>query len=234
MGTLERVVEGSEYLWIGLTLWAYLAGLFLNRRLKSPLAHPLLIGIGLLIGALHFLRADYARYVEAVRPLTLLLTPATVCLAVPLYRQLPLLRRHAGAILIGVLMGVLSNMATLLALGSLFGLTPSQFATLLPKSVTTAIGMGLAVDMGGSAPIAFAGILVSGIFGNLVASKVCSMFRIEEPLAVGLAIGTAAHAIGTVRALEIGETEGAMSGLAIALTGLLTVGGAPFFMRLVS
>lgn len=230
----KALIEGSDYFWIGLTLSLYLLGLFLGRRLKHPLLNPFLLGLLLLIFALCALNADLSRYNEALKPVVLLLSPATVCLAIPLYRQLPLLKRHAGAVLTGILLGVLSNVLCLLALGVLFGLSPSQFATLLPKSLTTAIGIGLSSEMGGVVNITIAAIFVSGIFGNIAASKLCGLFGIREPLAVGLAIGTSAHALGTVRALELGEVEGAMSGLAIVVTGLMTVAGAPLFMCLLT
>lgn len=226
-----HLIEGSDYFWLGLTLSVYSLGLFLNRRLKTPLLNPLLIGIVSLAAILHHLGTDTGRYGAAVQPLVLLMTPATVCLAVPLYRQLPLLRRYAGAVLTGIVLGVLSNALCLLILGRIFGLSRVQFATLLPKSITTAIGVGLAEELGGIADITVAAIIVSGIVGNVAASKICSLSGIEEPLAVGLSIGTSAHALGTVRALEIGEVEGAMSGLAIVVAGLLTVAGAPVLMR---
>lgn len=232
-GGVMSLIEGSSSFWLGLTLSSYLLGLALNRRLKHPLLNPFLLGSIALIAALALLRVDYACYRKGVQPLVLLMTPATICLAIPLYRQLPLLRRHAGAVLMGIVLGVVSNALCLLILGRFFGLSQAQFATLFPKSITTAIGIGIAEKLGGMADITIAAINVSGILGNVAASTVCSMFGIREPLAVGLAIGTASHALGTVRALEIGEVEGAMSGLAIVLTGLLTVAAAPLFMRLV-
>ena len=231
---LMSLIEGSSYFWLGLTVSAYLLGLAVNRRLKHPLLNPFLLGSAALIAALAFLRADYGHYREGVRPLVSLMAPATVCLAVPLYRQLPLLRRHAGAVLTGILLGVISNALCLLVLGRFFGLSQGQFATLLPKSITTAIGIGIAEKLGGIADITIAAINVSGILGNVAASKLCDLFGIREPLAVGLAIGTSAHALGTVRALEIGEVEGAMSGLAIVVTSLMTVAGAPLFMSLLT
>ncbi|WP_347712079.1 LrgB family protein [uncultured Fretibacterium sp.] len=228
-----HLIESSDYFWLGLTLSAYLLGLVLNRRLKNPLINPLLVGIIFLTAILYRLGADTSRYDEAVRPLVLLMTPATICLAVPLYRQLPLLRKHAGAVLAGILLGVIANALCLLVLGWFFGLSRVQFATLLPKSITTAIGIGLSKELGGISDITVAAIVVSGILGNVMASKICSLLGIEDPLAVGLSIGTASHALGTVRALEIGEVEGAMSGLAIVVTGLLTVLVAPLFMSLI-
>ena len=173
--------------------------------------------------------SDYDVYYKSGQYLSYFLTPATVCLAVPLYRQLGLLRNNLKAILLGSLAGVLSSLLGVLAFARIFRLTYAQYVTLLPKSITTAIGMGLAEEMGGIAAITVAVIIVTGIFGNLTASAFCRLLRIREPLAVGLAIGTSAHAMGTTKAIELGEVEGAMSSLAIVVSGLLTAVFASFF-----
>ena len=157
---------------------------------------------------------------------------ATVCLAVPLYQQLELLRKNLKAVAGGITAGVLASLASVFVLAKLFSLTHEQYVTLLPKSITTAIGMGVSEELGGITTITVAVIIITGILGNVIAEFVCRLFRIEEPIAKGLALGTASHAIGTAKAMELGEVEGAMSSLAIAVAGLMTAVGASFFANL--
>ena len=158
-----------------------------------------------------------------------LLTPATVCLAVPLYEQMSLLKKNFKAVAAGIVSGVLASLVSVLVLAKLFGLSHEQYVTLLPKSITTAIGMGISEELGGIVTITVAVIIITGILGNVIAELVCKVFHIQEPIAKGLALGTASHAIGTAKAMEMGPVEGAMSSLAIAVAGLLTVIGASVF-----
>ena len=157
------------------------------------------------------------------------MTPATVCLAIPLYEQVELLKKNVKAILAGLLSGVVTSVLCVLVLSYLFHLDHKVYVTLLPKSITTAIGMGVSEELGGYVTITVAVIVVTGVLGNVIAEAVCKLFKIEEPVAKGIAIGSAAHAVGTARAMEIGEVEGAMSSLSIAVAGLLTVVAAPIF-----
>ena len=152
-----------------------------------------------------------------------LLTPATVCLAIPLYQQLNLLKKNLKAVAAGILSGVLTSILSVLGLSYLFGLSHDMYVTLLPKSITTAIGMGVSEELGGIVTITVAVIIITGVLGNMIADVVYRVFRIKEPVAKGLALGTASHAIGTAKAMEMGPVEGAMSSLAIAVAGLLTV-----------
>lgn len=158
-----------------------------------------------------------------------MLTPATVCLAVPLYQKLELLKQNWKAILAGILSGVLTALVCVLAMSVMFGLSHQEYVTFLPKSITTAIGMGVSEELGGSVTLTVAVIIISGVLGNVFAPAVCRLFRIKEPIAKGIAIGSASHAIGTAKAMEMGEVEGAMSSLSIAVSGLLTVIGASIF-----
>ena len=215
-----------------LTLGAYLLGLAINKRFKSPLTNPLLLSLIIIIPVLLLCGIDYDTYYEGAKYISYLLTPATVSLAIPLYRQLDKLKKHMKAILLGIFSGVIASGVTILALSALFSLNHTDYVTLLPKSVTTAIGMSLSTELGGVAAITVTSIVVTGIFGNCLAVFLCRLFRITEPVAKGLAIGTASHALGTSKALEIGEVEGAMSGLSIAVAGLMTVVAAPLFAAL--
>ena len=159
-------------------------------------------------------------------------TPATVCLAVPLYEKLALLKSNWKAIFAGIFSGVITTLCSVLVMSRLFHLTHEEYVTLLPKSITTAIGMGVSEELGGYVTLTVAMIIITGIFGNVVAVAVCRLFRITDPIAKGVSIGSAAHALGTAKALEIGEVEGAMSSLSIVVAGLLTVVGASIFANL--
>lgn len=215
-----------------ISLAAYEAGLLIKRKFRLAILNPLLIATVCVMAALTLLKIEYKHYNEGAKYISYLLTPATVCLAVPLYQQLELLRRNLKAVAVGITSGVLASLASIFLLAKLFSLTHEQYVTLLPKSITTAIGMGVSEELGGISTITVAVIIVTGILGNVIAEIVCRLFRIEEPIAKGLALGTASHAIGTAKAMELGEVEGAMSSLAIAVAGLLTVGGASLFANL--
>lgn len=225
----------GEFLFFGMavSVLGYLLGLFLKQKWKLAIFNPLLISIVVVMIALTILDVDYESYNASAKYLSYLLTPATVCLAVPLYQQLHLLKQHVRAISLGILSGVLTSLGSVYLLSLLFKLDHQQYVTLLPKSITTAIGMGISEEAGGIVTITVAVIIVTGILGNMVAEAVCKLFGITEPIAKGIAIGSASHAIGTVKAMEMGEIEGAMSSLAIAVAGLCTVVFASLFAGLI-
>lgn len=225
----------GEFLFFGMavSVLGYLLGLFLKQKWKLAIFNPLLISIVVVMIALTLLDVDYESYNASAKYLSYLLTPATVCLAVPLYQQLHLLKQHARAISLGILSGVLTSLGSVYLLSLLFKLDHQQYVTLLPKSITTAIGMGISEEAGGIVTITVAVIIVTGILGNMIAEAVCKLFGITEPIAKGIAIGSASHAIGTVKAMEMGEIEGAMSSLAIAVAGLCTVVFASLFAGLI-
>ena len=146
-----------------------------------------------------------------------------MCLAIPLYEQWELLKKNYKAILVGIVSGVLTSLTTVLVLALIMGLSHEEYVTLLPKSITTAIGMGVSEELGGYVTITVAVIIITGVLGNMFGELVCRIFRITEPISKGLALGSAAHAIGTAKAVELGEVEGAMGSLSIAVSGILTV-----------
>lgn len=219
----------SATLGVVVSLAGYMIGMAVKRRWKLPVFNPLLIAIILVIGFLLLFRVDYEAYNSSAKYLSYLLTPATVSLAIPLYQKLELLKKNGLAILVSVFSGAVASMGSILAMALLFGLSHEGYVTLLPKSITTAIGIGVAEELGGYPTITAAVIIITGVFGNMVAETLCKVFKISHPVARGLAIGSAAHAIGTTKAMEMGETEGAMSSLAIVVSGLCTVAGAAVF-----
>ena len=229
---MNEFAASSVFFGVFVTLAAYFVGLKVKEKTGLAIMNPLLIAIVLVMLLLSALDIDYAAYNQSARLVSSLLTPATVCLAVPLYEQLQLLRRHKAAILTGVISGVLTSLVCVLVLAMLFGLDHAAYVTLLPKSITTAIGMGVSEQLGGHVSITVAVIIITGVIGNMIAESVCRALRITEPIARGVAIGTASHAIGTTKAMELGEVEGAMSSLSIVVAGVLTVAGASVFSLL--
>lgn len=226
---MTDLLGSSAYFGLLLSLGAYGLGLLLQRRWKLPIFNPLLVAIVVVAVVLLLLDLDYGSYSQGANLLNYLLTPATVCLAVPLYEQFSLLRRHGKAVLLGIAAGVLAGLVTILVLAWLFSLDHSAYVTLLPKSITTAIGIGVSEELGGHVSLTVVVIIITGVLGNIFAEGVCKVFRITEPVAAGVAIGTSTHAVGTARAMEMGEIQGAMSSLSIVVSGLLTVIGAAVF-----
>lgn len=228
---MKELLGNSVFFGVMISILAYEFGVFLKKKTKLAICNPLLVAVAAVMVLLAILKVDYETYKEGADLLSYLLTPATVCLAVPLYEQISLLKSNVKAIMAGILSGVLTSLLSILLMGMLFGIDHELYVTLLPKSITTAIGMGVSEELGGIVTITVAVIIITGIIGNVIGEQVCSLFRIQEPIAKGIAIGTSAHAIGTARAMEMGEVEGAMSSLSIAVAGLLTVVGASVFAQ---
>lgn len=221
--------RSSVYFGVIVSLAAYFIGVLLKKKFKLGIFNPLLIAIIITIILIFVLNIDYEAYNDGAEILSYFLTPATVCLAIPLYEQLKLLKSNWKAISAGILSGVLSSMLSVFAMSLVFGLNHAQYVTLLPKSITTAIGMGVSEELGGYVAITAAVIIITGVIGNMIAVPVCKIFKIKEPIAKGIAIGSSSHAIGTTKAMEMGSTEGAMSSLSIAVSGVLTVIFASLF-----
>ena len=226
---MTEFIENSVFFGAVISLLAYELGLILKKKFKLAIFNPLLIAILCVMGILAVLDVNYDTYNEGGKYISYLLTPATVCLAVPLYQQLTLLKKNLKAVAVGIISGVLASLVSVFLLAKLFGLSHEQYVTLLPKSITTAIGMGISEELGGIVTITVAVIIITGVFGNMIAEIVMKSAHIEEPIAKGLALGTSARAVGTAKAMELGEVEGAMSSLAIAVAGLLTVIAASVF-----
>lgn len=230
---MNEFFANAAFAGVSVSLISYMIGVYLKKKLNVGLFNPLLISIAVTIIFLVLAHIDYDAYNEGARYLSWLLTPATVCLAIPLYEEFELLNSNVRAVMCGIISGVLTSLITILVLALFFGLTHEEYVTLLPKSITTAIGMGVSEELGGYVTITVAVIIITGVIGNILAEFICKIFRIEEPIAKGIAIGSAAHAIGTAKAMEIGEVEGAMSSLSIAVAGILTVVGASVFAHFI-
>lgn len=206
----------------------------INKRSGKEICNPLLFATLACGGLLLVTGTDYqVFYDNGGNVLEFFLTPATICLAIPLYKQFELLRKNTGAILAGCAAGVAAHMLGCVLMLALFRMEGAEYISLLPKSITTAIGKGLSEELGGFPAITMATIMLTGLFGAVAAPSLLKWFDITEKLSQGLAIGTSSHAAGTSRAVEMGEVQGAASSLAIVVTGLLTVIAAPIFAQLV-
>ncbi len=205
-----------------LTLGAYQVGLWLRKKWNHPLCNPLLIAIVLVIGTLLLTGVSVDTYQAGTGAISWLLTPATVCLALPLYRQVQILKKQLPAILAGIAAGTLTSLAMIFGLCKLFSLSSDVTIALLPKSITTAMGMILSRDSGGIESLTTAAIAITGVLGSLTGSLMCKLFRLRDPISQGVAFGTASHVIGTSRAAEIDPLAGAVSSLSLAVAGLLT------------
>ena len=229
---MMEFIKNSAFFGAMISLIAYEIGLILKKKFKMAIFNPLLISIICVIGVLLIFHIDYDDYNEGGKYISYLLTPATVCLAVPLYEKIDMLKHNWKAIIAGIMSGVITTLLCILAMSVMFGLSHSEYVTLLPKSITTAIGMGVSEELGGYSTLTVAVIIITGLIGNIFAPSVCRLFRLTDPIARGIAIGSSSHAMGTSRAMEMGEIEGAMSSLSIAVSGLLTVVGASVFAQL--
>lgn len=226
---MNEIIASSAYFGVFLSLGCYMIGQKIRQKTGFAAANPLLIAVLLVMLLLRVFGIDYAAYHQSSKLLSALLTPATICLAVPLYEHLALLKKHRNAILAGIFSGVITSLVVVFVLCLVFRLDHQAYVTLLPKSITSAIGMGISEELGGYVSITVAVIIMTGILGNVTAEAVCRLCKITEPIARGVAIGTSSHAIGTARAMELGQIEGAMSSLSIVVSGLLTVVGASVF-----
>ena len=205
-----------------LTLGAYQIGLFCQKKVRHPLCNPLLIAILLVMGFLLAAGIKNEDYQAGSSLFGWLLTPATVCLALPLYRQMKVLKKSLPGILIAVAAGTVTSLLCVLGLCKAFALDRVLTVSLLPKSITTAMGMVLADLNGGIQSVAAAAIIITGILGSLFGAMLCKLFRLHDPISQGVAFGTASHVIGTSRASELGQLQGAVSSLSLAVAGILT------------
>ena len=207
---------------VALTLGAFALGTWLNKKTGQAIFTPLLLGSIFVIVFLSLVQIPFGAYKESVSFLSYLLLPATVSLAVPLYEQWQTLKKNALAVLCGIASGSVTSMISVIAMSWMLKLDPVLSASLMPKSVTSAIGAEVAVELGGIGSLAGALIILTGIVGNLSAVTLCRLAKLRDPVARGVAIGTGSHAVGTAKALQMGRVEGAVSSLSIAVAGVLT------------
>lgn len=206
-----------------ITFISYWGGVSLKKHFRFALFNPLLAAIVFSLVLITLLKITTSDYQTGNETLHFFLTPATICLAIPLYEQISLLRNNLTALLIGIVSGVITNLVLIFLLASAFHLSRTEFITILPKSVTTAIGLSLSEELGGIVSITVLVIAITGVLGSMIGESICRIFHITEPLAQGIGIGTASHVIGTSKALELNPAAGAASSLSISLAGIITV-----------
>lgn len=204
------------------TILTYQLGLFLQKKTRSPLCNPLLISIALLIILMVLTGYPNADYQAGMKTISWLITPATICLAVPLYQQVQILKKHWKAMLAGITAGTLTSLSFLLVMCHLLQVGDVLTFSLLPKSITTAMGTALSEQTGGDPAITTAAIAITGILGCVLCTPLCKLFRITHPVAQGVALGTAAHVLGTTKARELSDLTGAVSSLSLTVAGILT------------
>jgi predicted murein hydrolase (TIGR00659 family) len=223
MNETLKEIYSSPFFAITISIIAYAVGYWLNRKTKSPIANPLLIAIILVIVLLKVLGIPLEYYNVGGDFISLFLAPATAALAVSIYSQKEILKKNLLPILAGSAVGSAVSMTSVWALCKAFRLDERLTASLLPKSVTTPIAMELSRQAGGVIPVTVAAVVLTGILGAVFAPLLIRIFRVKSPVAAGVAIGTCSHALGTSKAVQLGEIEGAMSGIAIGVSGCITV-----------
>lgn len=216
-------IYASPLFGIVLCIFSFEIGLWINRKTHSPLANPLLIAVVICIAVLQIFSIPLESFQQGGDIITMFLAPATAALSLSIYNQLDTLKKNLLPILAGTLTGSITSIGSVIGLCKLFGLDEELTASLIPKSVTTPIAMEVSRQHGGIVSITVAAVIVTGIFGAILAPVLIKLFRVRNPVEAGIAIGTCSHALGTSKALEIGETEGAMSGIAIGVAGIITV-----------
>ena len=213
----------SPYFGVALSVAAFGIGVKLQQKLKTPVCNPLIVAIVLIVGVLLIFKIPYEAYNAGGEIINMFLAPATSCLAVAIYAKIKILKQYWLPILVGCTMGSAASMLSVYGLCRLFGLDESLTVSLLPKSVTTPVAVSIAEPAGGVVPITVVAVIGTGILGSMIAPLLIRIFKVTEPMAAGLAIGASSHAVGTSKAVELGEVEGAMSGLAIGVCGIITV-----------
>lgn len=207
---------------IALTILTYLCGVWINHRLKWAIANPLLIAIILSSLFLQLLNISYADYMEGGAFINMLVTPATAAIGLSIYRQIAVLKREAVPIIIGSLAGCICSIGTVYLTGTMLGLEPQLVTSMLPKSITTAIAMDVSAQMYGIREVTMLAVVMTGVLGSIIGSIVVRSLHFKDPVATGVAFGTTSHAVGTSKAMEIGDVEGSVSGVCIGVSGLLT------------
>ena len=215
-------LSGLPLFAVVLTIGTYQIALWCQKKWKSPICNPILISVLLVIGFLLLTGIPNEAYQAGIARISWFLTPATVCLALPLYRQVQVLKKSLPAILIGITAGTLTSLIFIILLCKAFSLEDALTISLLPKSITTAMGSVLSANCGGIEALTAATIMVTGILGNISGSVLCKIFKLTDPVAQGVAFGTASHVVGTTRANEIGPLQGAVSSLSLAVAGVMT------------
>lgn len=225
-------IVSSPVFGVLISLMAYEIGVFIKQKLKFSIFNPLLIAIIIVISFLAKFHIKYSNYNNGGQVISFFLAPATIALALPLYKKFSLFKKNAFPIVAGILCGSTSGILCIIMISRLFKFSDVLTKSLIPKSITTPIGMSLSKQLGGLPSITVVAIIITGIVGSIIGPLLYKLFKINDKIALGIALGSAAHAIGTSKAMELGEIEGAMSSITIVLSGIITVLMAPMLWNL--
>ncbi len=231
---MNELLSESLYFGFSLSLVTYWIGTLVQKKWKHPICNPLLISVTLCIILLTLTDISYETFNYGAKYINYLLTPTTVCLAVPLYKQFQVLKDNLAAVLLSITAAAVSCILVIMGLAIITNLDSTLTYTLMPKSITTAIAIGLSEEIGGIPAVTVSAVVITGLIGSILGQILFKSLRIDEPVAQGLALGTASHAMGTSKALEIGEIQGAMSSLSIVVAGIITVIAIPILVPFVS
>lgn len=221
-------ITNSSYFGAVITIAMFIIATIINKKWQNPFTTPLFLATMFVIAILLSFKIPYKTYNETAKYLTYFLVPVTVCFAVPMYRQLNLLKQHIWSILFAMFLGVCASVMSICILVLLLGLSDIIARSLVSISVTTALAIGITEKLGGMVSLTVSAVIITGILGASVSDKLCKWMNLKNPISRGLAIGNASHAAGTVKAMEMGKIEGSFSSLAIVLSGLMTAVVAPF------
>lgn len=229
---MDKSIFNTPLFGLILTILSFEIGLFIFKKVKFPIFNPLLLGILIAMSVISYFDIPLEYFRKGGDYMTFMLAPATIALALPLYRQFEKLKRNFIPILIGSVVGAGTAIVSTILIGKLLGIDKMLLVSFMPKSITTPIGIELSRLLGGVPAITIFAIIVTGVSGNILAPMVCRYFRIRHPVAKGISIGISSHAVGTAKAFEMGEIEGAMSALSIVVSGIITFIIAPLFIFL--
>lgn len=227
-----EIVTNSAFFWVMVTVAGFMLGSMLNRRFNTLIFNELLLSVVLVIIVMKFTNSDYNTYMEGGKYISFLLTPATAALGVKLYKNIQEIGKNAIPIITGIIFGMLSSFSTMLILSKIFNLTVSKYATLLPKSITAAIAKGVSESLNGSVAITTATVILTGVVIGVIGKGLIKLFKIDNPIAIGVALGCSGHGQGTALALKQSETAGAVASLSMCLSALATVIMAPIWFSI--
>ncbi|WP_293723337.1 LrgB family protein [uncultured Cetobacterium sp.] len=230
---MKEILFDNAFFGIFISLISFKIGKDIFNKFKLPILNPILVALVIILSIMKIFDIPTSYYNKGGDILGFFIAPATVCLAIPLYKELDSLKKHYKIILIGSLVGSITAIVSVLILGKLLDIQDVILLSFVPKSITTPIGIEISKLLGGIPAITVFAIMVTGITGNIFAPFMLKLFKIENAIAKGLGIGISSHAVGTSKAIEMGETEGAMSALSIVIAGIITIFIAPIILKFI-
>lgn len=224
----------NKYFGIVLTVLAFEIGKWINAKTKNPLVNPLLVAILLIIGFLKVTNIPYETYKMGGDFITFFIGPATVAMVLDLYNNIDLLKSNLMPVFVGIILGSIFSLVFTVIITKFIGIDRELIVSLLPQSVTTAIAISLSEEYAGLVALTAIVVVIRGITGAVIAEPTMKIFKVSDPVAQGVSIGTSSHAVGTSEARKLGKAQGGFSGLSVAVAGIVTAVMMPFAMILVN